>query len=85
MGKLSAGDELEGLTRAFLYAGTPAVVSSLWEVSDESTSIFMESFYTHLRKGVGRAEALRLAQIETRKRFPHPYQWAAFVLTGDGR
>jgi CHAT domain-containing protein/Tfp pilus assembly protein PilF len=84
-GKLSAGDELEGLTRAFLYAGTPAVLSSLWNVEDDSTAFLMTRFYTHLRQGAGRAESLRLAQIETRKRFPHPYQWAAFVLTGDGR
>jgi CHAT domain-containing protein len=85
MGKLSAGDELEGLTRAFLYAGTPAVLASLWNVEDESTAFLMTKFYTHLRRGTGRAESLRLAQMETRKRFPHPYQWAAFVLTGDGR
>jgi CHAT domain-containing protein len=85
MGTLSAGDDLEGLTRAFLYAGTPAVVSSLWDVDDESTSLFMERFYTHLRKGTGRAEALRRAQAETRRKFPHSYYWAAFVLTGDGR
>jgi CHAT domain-containing protein len=84
-GKLSAGDELEGLTRAFLYAGTPAVLSSLWKVDDDSTALLMTRFYTHLREGAGRAESLRLAQMETRKRFPHPYQWAAFVLTGDGR
>jgi CHAT domain-containing protein len=85
MGKLSRGDEIEGLTRAFLYAGTPAVMSSLWDVDDESTAFFMERFYTHLRKGEGRAEALRLAQRDTRRRFPHPYHWASFVLTGDGR
>jgi CHAT domain-containing protein len=85
LGKLSAGDEIEGLTRAFLYTGTPAVMASLWNVADESTALFMESFYTHLRKGKGRAEALRRAQAETRRRFPHPYHWAAFVLTGDGR
>jgi CHAT domain len=85
MGKLSRGDEIEGLTRAFLYAGTPAVMSSLWDVDDESTAFFMERFYTHLRKGKGRAEALRNAQAETRRRFPHPYHWASFVLTGDGR
>jgi CHAT domain-containing protein len=84
-GRLTAGDEIEGLTRAFLYAGTPAVVSSLWNVDDESTALFMERFYTHLRKGKGRAEALRRAQLETRRKFPHPYHWAAFVLTGDGR
>jgi CHAT domain-containing protein/Tfp pilus assembly protein PilF len=85
IGQLSAGDEIEGLTRAFLYAGTPAVMASLWNVSDESTALFMERFYTHLRKGKGRAEALRRAQLETRRKFPHPYHWAAFVLTGDGR
>lgn len=85
MGKLSQGDEIEGLTRAFLYAGTPAVISSLWKVESESTAFLMERFYTHLRKGQGRAEALRNAQAETRRRFPHPYHWAAFVLTGDGR
>jgi CHAT domain-containing protein/tetratricopeptide (TPR) repeat protein len=85
MGRLTAGDEIEGLTRAFLYAGTPAVMASLWKVDDESTSFLMKHFYTHLRKGRGRAEALRRAQAETRRKFPHPYQWAAFVLTGDGR
>jgi len=85
VGNLSAGDELEGLARAFLYAGTPAVVASLWSVEDESSSYLMQSFYTHLRAGRGRAEALRQAQAETRERFPEPRDWAAFVLTGDGR
>jgi CHAT domain-containing protein/Tfp pilus assembly protein PilF len=85
LGRLTGGDEIEGLTRAFLYAGTPAVMASLWNVDDESTALFMERFYTHLRRGAGRAEALRLAQAETRRKFPHPYHWAAFVLTGDGR
>jgi CHAT domain-containing protein len=60
-------------------------MASLWNVDDESTAFFMERFYTHLRKGKGRAEALQKAQKETRRKFPHPYQWAAFVLTGDGR
>jgi len=85
VGNLSAGDELQGLARAFLFAGTPAVVASLWSVEDESSSFLMQRFYTHLRAGEGRAEALRQAQGEARGRFPHPRDWAAFVLTGDGR
>jgi CHAT domain-containing protein len=85
LGRLSAGDEIEGLTRAFLYAGTPAVIASLWDVDDESTAFLMERFYDRLHRGDARAEALRRAQRETRGRFPHPYDWAAFVLTGDGR
>ena len=85
LGTLSAGDELEGLTRAFLYLGTPAVMSSLWNVEDDSTAFLMMRFYTHLRHAAGCAESLRRAQMETRERFPLPYQWVAFVLTGDGR
>jgi CHAT domain-containing protein/Tfp pilus assembly protein PilF len=84
LGELSAGDELVGLTRAFIFAGTPTVVSSLWSVEDESTALLMERFYTHLRAGVGKAEALRQAQLEVREKYPSPYYWAGFVLSGDG-
>jgi CHAT domain-containing protein len=30
-----------------------------------------------------RAEALRQAQIEVRRRYPHPAYWAGMVLSGD--
>ena len=84
LGDLTAGDELVGLTRAFFFAGTPTVVASLWSVDDEATGLLMERFYTHLQAGMGKAEALRQAQIETREEYPNPYYWAAFVLSGDG-
>lgn len=83
LGELSAGDEVVGLNRAFLYAGTPSVMASLWNVDDAATALLMERFYTHLRARLGKAEALRQAQIDTRAEYPHPYYWAAFVLTGD--
>jgi CHAT domain-containing protein len=63
LGKLSTGDELIGLTRAFIYAGTPSVVASLWNVDDSSTAQLMASFYRNL-KTMGKAEALRQAQLE---------------------
>ena len=53
-----------GLTRAFLYAGAVSTVSSLWEVEDQSTSLLMEEFYQRVRKGEGKAEALRQAKLE---------------------
>jgi len=84
LGELSAGDELVGLTRAFIFAGTPTVVASLWSVEDEATALLMERFYTHLRDGMGKAEALRQAQLEVREQHPNPYYWAGFVLSGDG-
>jgi CHAT domain-containing protein len=84
MGFLSKGDEVVSLNRAFLYAGTPSVMASLWSVDDKVTGLLMERFYTHLRSGMTKAEALRQAQMDVRAEYPHPYYWAAFVLTGDG-
>jgi CHAT domain-containing protein/Tfp pilus assembly protein PilF len=83
LGAQSAGDDIVGLNRAFIYAGAPTVVSSLWTVDDEATGRLMEAFYAHLKQGLGKAAALRQAQLEMRQQFPHPYYWAAFVLTGD--
>jgi CHAT domain-containing protein len=66
------GDELIGLTRALIYAGTPSVIASLWVVDDLSTSILMQDFYEELRKPstghvpVTKAEALRKAQTHVR-------------------
>jgi len=84
LGELSSGDELVGLTRAFFYAGAPSVIASLWEVDDISTQILMEKFYINWGEGMSLAEALKQAQIETRKDYPNPYYWAAFVLNGEG-
>ena len=59
----SSGDEFVGLTRAFIYAGTPSVVASLWKVDDASTAHLMSSFYRNL-KTKSKAESLRQAQLE---------------------
>lgn len=68
-----------------MYAGAPTLVSSLWSVNDEATSLMMQSFYKHLKQGMSKAEALRAAQVDLRgnAKYAHPYYWAAFVLTGD--
>ncbi len=83
LGELSAGDELVGMERAFFRAGTPSLLTTLWPVDDEATSVLMQGFYTRLRAGVPKADALRQAQLETRKAYPEPYFWAGFVLVGD--
>jgi CHAT domain-containing protein len=63
VGHLSSGDELVGLTRAFIYAGTPSVVASLWKVDDASTAHLMSSFYRNF-KSKTKAESLRQAQLD---------------------
>jgi CHAT domain-containing protein/Tfp pilus assembly protein PilF len=83
IGAVSAGDEVVGLNRAFIYAGAPTVIASLWNVDDAATALLMERFYTHLRSGMSKGEALRQAQMDVRAQYSHPYYWSAFVLTGD--
>jgi CHAT domain-containing protein/Tfp pilus assembly protein PilF len=84
LGGLAGGDEIVGFNRAFIYAGSPRVISSLWKVDDLATAILMKHFYRNLRAGADPTEALRRAQIHVRERFAkHPFYWAAFVLTGE--
>ncbi|MEQ8186646.1 MAG: CHAT domain-containing protein [Candidatus Eremiobacterota bacterium] len=82
LGEEASGDELVGLTRAFIYAGTPTICSSLWDVSDTATSELMERFYYYL-KNYSKSEAMKSAQIDIMKKYHHPFFWAPFVLTGD--
>jgi CHAT domain-containing protein len=88
LGKEMQGEGLVGLTRGFMYAGTPRVLASLWNVNDESTAVFMTFFYKALlQKGLPPAAALRAAQLELQKqeRWKSPYYWAAFTLQGEWR
>jgi CHAT domain-containing protein/Tfp pilus assembly protein PilF len=82
LGPRSRGDDIVGLNRAFIYAGSPTIIASLWSVDDEATGNLMMSFYRQLRQGKSKAVALQLAQRDVRAKKQHPYYWAAFVLTG---
>lgn len=82
MSGIGPGDELLGLTRAVLGAGSRALVASLWAANDDTTPAFMTRFYAGLRAGLGRAVSLRAAALATRDAEPHPYFWAPFNLVG---
>jgi CHAT domain-containing protein len=84
LSKVANGDDLVGLTRGFLYAGSRSIVASLWKVDDLATSQLMIRFYQNMGK-TDRRDALRKAQLETKKNYPHPYYWASFQLTGSAR
>lgn len=82
LGRITEGDEIIGLNRSFVYAGTRQVLSSLWRVDDVSTSVLIKHFYRNLAT-MNRAEALRQAQMTTRQQYPHPTYWAGITLSGD--
>ncbi|MFQ5559256.1 MAG: CHAT domain-containing protein [Nitrospinota bacterium] len=83
LGKLKAG-ELIGLNRAFMYAGTHSLISSLWRVDDLSTALLMKYFYRFLPQH-DKGSSLRKAQLLVKKNFPHPAYWSGFSLVGDYR
>jgi tetratricopeptide (TPR) repeat protein/CHAT domain-containing protein len=64
LGKLTDGEGVQGLQRAFHLAGCPNVIASLWRVDDEATAGLMAMFYDRLwHKGEPPLEALRQAQL----------------------
>jgi CHAT domain-containing protein/tetratricopeptide (TPR) repeat protein len=87
-GKLSKGEGVISMARAFTYAGIPSIVMTLWNVEDISSGNIIPSFYYMLENGVDKDEALRQtklnylistkAEIET-----HPAFWSGFVLYGN--
>jgi CHAT domain-containing protein len=88
LGEEVRGEGLVGLTRGFMYAGSPRVVVSLWSVSDRATSELMTKFYQKmLQGGLKPAAALRAAQLELwqQKQWQAPFYWAAFTLQGEWR
>jgi CHAT domain-containing protein len=84
LSKIANGDDLVGLTRGFLYAGSSSIIASLWKVDDLATSQLMTRFYKEMDR-TDKREALRTAQLETKKKYPHPYYWASFQLTGNAK
>jgi CHAT domain-containing protein len=90
-GEQQSGEGLFGLQRALSVAGARSTLLSLWKVDDDATAFFMERYYSLLKQGKGRMEALLAVQEEFRtKPFPkkknawEDYRyWAAFQLVGE--
>jgi hypothetical protein len=85
-GRATSGEGTLGITAAFLSAGVPVVVSSLWPIDDRVTADVMRAFYRHLALGEPVATALRLAQLDMSRsrKHSHPFFWAGFTVVGDG-
>jgi CHAT domain-containing protein/Tfp pilus assembly protein PilF len=85
LGTRTSGDELIGLTRAFIYAGTPSIITSLWRVEDAPTGELMKQFYKNVSQGMMKAEAMRKAQLTMIAEGGEAAYWAPFILVGDPR
>ena len=88
LGKYVEGEGLMSLSRAFTYSGVASTIHSLWEIPDKQAYEIMQLFYSNLKKGMSKSEALQNAKIEYLKNckadeLKHPYYWSGFVLNGN--
>src|SRR5262245_30735458 len=85
LGEVKNGDGVYGLRRALALAGSESQVMSLWQVADKATRELMVGYYTGLKRGEGRSEALRNVQLQMLRSGErrHPYYWAGFIQSGE--
>ncbi|MEV0569295.1 CHAT domain-containing tetratricopeptide repeat protein [Dactylosporangium sp. NPDC050588] len=83
LGDILASSGHSSLRAGFIRAGVRTVVASLWKVPDKETATLMTHFYTYLAEGHGKADALRLAQLDMHHAGAPPATWGAFVCYGD--
>ncbi len=86
-GKVTNGEGVMSLGRAFRYAGVKSLVLSQWEVSDGATPEIMEAFYSNLKDGMRKDEALRQAKLNFLENVDNigavPYLWGSLFVMGD--
>ena len=84
-GRISKGEGVVGIARAFLAAGARSVLVTLWAIDDEATMVFMKSFYQHLKEGktAGAAVQHSMKSLRESEEFSAMRYWAPFQLIGD--
>ena len=87
VGRISKGEGIMSVARAFLFAGVPGIVMSLWSIEDVSSAEIMSNFYSYLKDYKSKDEALRAAKLDylnnANQLQAHPYFWSAYVQIGD--
>ena len=86
-GALQRGEGILSLERAFQYAGSQALLSTLWTVDDRASAELTQNFLQHLKEGKTKDIALQKAKLEFLNAATpdklHPFYWSSFKLTGN--
>jgi CHAT domain-containing protein len=75
--------DVANLGNAFIEAGAESVVSSLWDLDDNTTERLMTIFYKNLAAHESKSKALRDAQLSLLATGVPPYYWAGLDMSGD--
>jgi CHAT domain-containing protein len=85
-GQLISNEGVMSFARAFLYAGCPSTVNSLWKADDRSTSIILQQFHQYLQQGLSKSKALQQAKLDfihQHALYRNPAYWSHLILTGN--
>lgn len=89
LGKVTEGEGVYGLRRAFQMAGARTVVSALWSISDEATAEMMSHLYEKRDESfpetIRRIQLKTINKLRTQDKVDHPFSWGAFIAVGDWR
>lgn len=87
-GTTIAGEGLLSLSRAFIYAGSDGIISTLWKTEDKVTAYLMERLHFHINKGMLPELALQEAKKELLEnktieaQYKTPNYWSNFIYAG---
>ncbi len=86
-GKLIRGEGIMSLSRAFLFAGCPNLVTSLWKAEDNATAYISNHFYGYLGEGMSFPKALRQAKLDLlhdrqQVQYHSPQYWSHLIFIG---
>jgi len=88
-GKFEKGNGIASLARAFMYAGAPSLIVSLWQVNDAATSVIMQNIYQNIAEGQPIHQALRQAKLDYIQKAKgvtaHPAFWSPFIQIGKNK
>jgi CHAT domain-containing protein/tetratricopeptide (TPR) repeat protein len=84
VGRLSPGEGLMSIGRAFVLAGARCVITTLWPIEDAASVELVSYFYRRLRSGAPPARAAHDACMEARRHGASPRIWSALQVIGDG-
>ena len=84
-GRLKRGEGIISLVRAFYYAGSNSLLTTLWIVEDEISAEIEVGYLKYLKnKGWSKAKALQQAKVDFLKAYDeHPSVWGNFILIGN--
>jgi len=88
-GQMASGEGVLSFGRAFIVAGCPNLVMTMWTVDDRSSQEIMVAFYKSLLSGEGIADALQISKLgyleHVDQLHAHPYYWAGFIELGQNQ